>query len=373
MRHRNPSVTPASAVLREAAATARSQPVASVLTVLMIVGMIIAVMLTTGRTVAAEQQVLGSIDSAGTRSITVRAESSAGITSDVLDRLNKIDGIEWAGAFSGSIDATNTLNPEGTRVPARYVYGTDFERLSIPSGSPVPGELAYASTLAMDQLGMIDYSGAITLTSGTSYGVAGTLTVPDFLASLQPLMLIPQPASTGAEPINVIIVIAESPELVAPLSDAVLSVLAPTDPTKVSIQTSEALAQLRSLIQGQLGSFSRGLVLAITGLTGTLVAILLYGLVMMRRKDYGRRRALGATRGLIVTLVVTQTGLLAFTGITLGMAASLLILTITHAPPPGLAFMTALSILALVAALLAALVPALVASQREPIRELRVP
>lgn len=366
-------MTPVSALIREAAATARSQPVASALTVLMVVGMIVAVMLTTGRTVAAEQQVLASIDSAGTRSITVRAEPSAGITSDVLDRLGHLDGIEWAGAFSNAIDANNALNPDGMRVPSRYAYGANFDTLNIRSDSPLPGELAYASTLAMDQLGMIDDSGAITLTTGMSYGVAGTLTVPDFLAPLQPLVLIPQPAAAGTEPVTIIIVIAETPELVAPVSESVLSVLAPTDPTKVSMQTSEALAQLRALIQGQLGSFSRGLVLAITGLTGTLVAILLYGLVMMRRKDYGRRRALGATRGLIVTLLVTQTGLLALAGISLGTAASLLILAVTHSPLPGLAFTTALAILALVAALVAALIPALVASLREPIRELRVP
>lgn len=366
-------MTSAPSLIREAAATARSQPVASLLTVLMVTGMIIAVMLTTGRTVAAEQQVLGSIDSAGTRSITVRAEPSAGVTSDVLGRLGQIDGIEWAGAFSSSIDATNALNPDGTRVPARYAYGTHYDQLSIPSDSPLPGALAYASTLTMDQLGMIDDSGAITLTTGASYSVAGTLTVPDFLAPLQPLMLIPQPAATGSEPVTVIIVIAESPELVTPLSEAVLSVLAPTDPTKVSVQTSEALAQLRALIKGQLGSFSRGLVLAIAGLTGALVAILLYGLVMMRRRDYGRRRALGATRGLIIALLVTQTGLLALTGIAVGTTVSLLILATTQSPLPGVAFTTALAVLALVAALLAALIPALIASLREPIRELRVP
>ena len=60
-------------LIREAIATARSQPVASALTVFMVAGMILAVMLTTGRTVGAEQEVLGSIDSAGTRSITIRA------------------------------------------------------------------------------------------------------------------------------------------------------------------------------------------------------------------------------------------------------------------------------------------------------------
>ncbi len=197
--------------------------------------------------------------------------------------------------------------------------------------------------------------------------------MPDFLTGFEPLALVPQPNATGTEPINVIVVIAERPDLVAPVSAAVLSVLAADDATKITVQTSAALAELRALIEGQLGSFSRGLVLALLGLTGALVAILLYGLVMMRRKDFGRRRALGATRSYIVTLLLAQTALLAIAGIIIGTIGSVIALLAFGDPLPGLAFTAALAILTLVTALIAALVPALVASRREPIRELRVP
>lgn len=360
-------------LLREAAATARSQPVASVLTVLMVAGMVLAVMLTTGRTVAAEQEVLGSIDAVGTRSLTIRAEEAAGVTSGVLDRLDRIEGIEWAGAFSSAVDATNTANTDGIRVPVRYAYGMHLERLGVPAALPLPGELAYASQTALDQLGLIDDAGAVTLTTGAEYAVAGRLDSPDFLAALQPLMIVPRPDATGTEPVGVIVVIAERPDLVAPVSAAVLSVLAPDDPTKVSVQTSETLATLRALVEGQLGSFSRGLVLALLALTGALVAMLLYGLVMMRRKDYGRRRALGATRTLIVVLLLTQTALLAGTGVVVGGVVATAVLLALGDPLPGLAFTGALGILAVITALIAALAPALVASRREPIRELRVP
>ncbi|WP_258059858.1 FtsX-like permease family protein [Rathayibacter sp. AY1A7] len=340
---------------------------------LVIAGMILTVMLTTGRTVAAEQQVLGSIDSAGTRSITVRADNTAGITSNVLDRIGRLDGIEWAGAFSSAIDATNTLIPDGTRVPARFAYGPNIDTLGISPNSPIPGELAYASPTALAQLGLVDRVGAITLTTGASYGVAGTLTAPDFLNQLQPLLLIPQPEPVGTEPVSVVVVIAERPDLVAPLSDAVVSVLAADDPLKVQVETSENLAELRALIADQLGSFSRGLVLALLALTGTLVAILLYGLVVMRRKDYGRRRALGATRSLIVFLLLAQTAILATIGVIVGFIAATAILVASSSPLPSFAFTAALSTLSILTALLAALLPAALASRREPIKELRVP
>ncbi|QKJ21217.1 lipoprotein ABC transporter permease [Microbacterium hominis] len=339
----------------------------------MVAGMIIAVMLTTGRTVGAEQRVLGSIDTAGTRSITIRAEQSAGVTSDAVDRIAHIDGVEWAAGFSAAVDATNTLIPDGTRVPARFAYGPHLDRLDIPREIPLEGTAAYVSPLAAAELGMVDTAGAITLLGGPEYAVVGALDIPDFLTGLQPVLLIPQPDPIGTEPVALIMVIAERPDLVAPVSDAVLSVLGADDFTKVTVQTSETLAHLRALIQGQLGGFSRGLVLAVLALTGALVAILLTGLVLMRRKDYGRRRALGATRGLIVALLLTQTGLLATLGVALGAATSTAALLMLGDPLPGAAFTASLGVLALATALLAALIPAITASRREPIRELRVP
>lgn len=361
------------AVVRESAASARSQPVASVVTVLVIVGMILAVMLTTGRTVGAEQRVLGSIDSAGTRSITIRAEDGAGLTSDVLDRIAGISGIEWAGAFSMAVDATNTAIPDGIRVPVRFAYGSHLDRLGIPRVPSEEDGAAWASARALDELGLPDMAGSLSLTTGAIHGVAGKLEVPDYLADFEPVVLVPRPEASGSEQVGTIVVIATRPELVAPVSDAVLSVLAVDDPAKVSVRTSEALADLRGLIQGQLGSFSRGLVLALLALTGGLVAILLYGLVMMRRKDFGRRRALGATRGIIVALLLTQTAILAVIGIGIGVTTASVILLVSGDPLPGAPFVTALAVLSLLVALVAALLPALVASRREPIRELRVP
>lgn len=104
-----------------------------------------------------------------------------------------------------------------------------------------------------------------------------------------------------------------------------------------------------------------------------VVSILLYGLVMMRRNDFGRRRALGATRGFIVRLLLTQTGLLAVAGVLLDLVAAVVVLVASGDPLPGPAFMVAIGVLALAATLLAALIPALVVSRREPINELRVP
>lgn len=360
------------ALVREAAATARSQTVASVLTVLMVAGMILAVMFTTGRTVANEQQVLGSIDSAGTRSIVVRAQGDAHLTTAVLARLAAVDGIDWMGAFSSAQDATNAQVLDGTRVPMRYAYGAQFGDLGIPASPPLPGQQAYASDWALSLYGLPDGAGAITVRDGPTFAMSGRLTVPANLSDFEPLVLVPTPV-TGAETVNLLIITVTRPDLVAPVSRTVQGLLAVDDPSKATIATSENLATLRALVQGQLSTFSRGLVLALLGLTAVLIAVLLYGLVLMRRKDYGRRRALGASRGLIVGLLLTQTLLLAVTGVLVGVATSYAVMFALRLPPPGAAFTVALGVLTVAVAVLAAWVPAVVASRREPIRELRTP
>jgi putative ABC transport system permease protein len=174
-------------------------------------------------------------------------------------------------------------------------------------------------------------------------------------------------------PVSVLVVIAARPDLVAPLSRAVQSVLAVDDPTKVKLSTSESLAQLRALVQGQLGSFGRSLVIVIFALTAVLVAAILYGLVMLRRKDFGRRRALGASQSLIITLLLTQMFVLSTIGTVLGCTFAAIGLIATGDPLPGIPFFAAVGILAITTGLAAALLPAVVAARRDPLRELRVP
>jgi len=375
-RVRSPGRRPLSwwAVVREALVSALTQPVASVLTLVVIAGMCAAVLLTAGRAVGAEQDVIGSIDSAGTRSIIVRAEPVAGLDTTVLDRIRNIDGIEWAGAFSLAHDVRNGAFDDGTRVPLRQVWADDWAQLGLPKTLPGTGDVAYASDSALAQLGLDEPVGPVELNGGSGgYAVGGRIAVPEHLAFLEPLLLAPQPADTPPAPVGALLVIAERPDLVAPVAEAVGSVLGVDDPTKVSVQTSEDLASLRAIIEGQLGSFGRTLTLGILAVTAFLVAVLLYGMVMLRRKDFGRRRALGASQRLIVALITIQTAAVATVGAAIGSATALIVLAVTGDPLPGWNYVSGVGILAVLVAIVSALLPAVAASRREPIRELRVP
>ena len=360
------------AIVREATSASLSSPIASIATTILVASLCATVLLTTGRTVGTEQAVLGSIDAAGTRTIVVRADPAAGLKSSVLDRLSSIDGIQWAGAFGQAIDVTNTHVADGDRVAARLAYGSRLNKIGIPGKVPFPGETAWGTTAALADLGLPDRAGSVTTLSGADYTVAGRIHLPDWLSFLGPTLVVPQPPGPPA-PVSIVVIVANRPDLVAPLASAVQSILGVDDPTKVTITTSEALAQLRALVQGQLGSFGRGLVLLVLAVSAILVASILTGLVTLRRKDFGRRRALGATRGLIIVLVLTQTAGLALNGVIIGSGIATVVLVAGRDPLPGVAFTGAIAVLAMAVSLTAALVPAIIASRRDPITELRVP
>jgi putative ABC transport system permease protein len=94
--------------------------------------------------------------------------------------------------------------------------------------------------------------------------------------------------------------------------------------------------------------------------------------VLVRSKDLGRRRALGATRGTIISLVTLRTLGPALLGAALGTGLGIYLTHRLDATPPW-QFTTGTATLALLAALAAAIPPALYAATRDPVRVLRTP
>lgn len=356
--------------LREALATALAQPVGTALTLLIVAVVAIAGMVTTGRSVAAEEDVLASIDSVGTRTITVRAESDAGVTTELLDRLQNIDGIEWTIGLTSSQDATNALLDGGGKVAVRSAYSSDFGVLNVPpTTSPAR---VIASESALRTLGLPDGVGGIVLDDGAEHAITGPIEVPAQLTSYEPLAIIPNAPPDKPARLTTVVVVAERPDLVAPVSAVVRSLVGSQDPSLVAVETSERLADLRIQVGEQLGSFSRGLLLTVLAAGSLIVAFTLLGLVAMRRRDFGRQRALGATRGFIITVLVLRTCITASAGSAIGLGTGLGVLLATGGALPNPSFVVAVAILSILTPTFAAVVPALIASRRDPAKELRV-
>lgn len=113
--------------------------------------------------------------------------------------------------------------------------------------------------------------------------------------------------------------------------------------------------------------------LVILGVGLLIIAATLTGAVSQRRRDFGRRRALGATRSAIIVLVLTQTAASSVLGACVGAAGGLFAVFQLAGSLPSGAFVLGVAALAIFAALVAALLPACVAATRDPVQILRVP
>lgn len=360
-------------LVAEAVRVLEARPVSSVVTGLIVAGVCGVILSTTGQTVQAETQVLAQIDEAGTRSIVVTdTNGAAGIGPDAIDRISHLCGVEWAVGFGPAIDVRAAGIPGGNPAAVRVVYGTLPPEVTTTSWNQVPGTVL-VGPYAKESLGLEISAGGVVTSDNVDYAVVGSLDAVDPLMFLNRLLIAaPDPAAIDPT-VRVLYVLTTRPEDVRPAADAIIGLLDPQDPTAVGIQTSEAIADIRKAVQGELGRYSRRLVALILAVGLVLVGLNVYGTVTAARRDYGRRRALGASRSDIITLVAAQTISTAAAGAVCGSLVGDIVIWRLTQSTPNLVFSTAVATLAILAAGAAAIPPAVIAAWRDPVSILRIP
>lgn len=357
----------------EAVRVARAQPVASTVTTLIVAAVCGVILSTTGQTIQAENAILSRIDDAGTRSITLTdTEGRAGMDPDSVRRIERLSGLEWVVGLGPASDVRAAGIPGGEPVALRPMYGTIPPQVAYSEWDVAPGT-ALVGPEAQTLLGLRVPAGGVESSDGSSYAVVGWFDAGDPLEHLdRSILAAPDPAVVSPV-VRTIHVLAQRPDQVAALADAVVAVVGPSDPSSLGVQTSESLAQIRAAVAGELGTYGRRLVLMILGAGLVLVVLNMYGAVTTRRRDFGRRRALGASRGAIIALVTMQTAITGVLGAALGIAVGTSVVwRLTHQLPDP-AFAVAVAVLAVIATIAAALPPAVVAAHRDPVKALRVP
>jgi putative ABC transport system permease protein len=348
---------------------ALTQPVATAVTFLLVATVCTVILATTGQTVAAEAQVLSRIDLAGTRSITVLDSGGrAGLTVSAVDRISLLSGVEWVIGLGPAQDATNAQIEGGRPAPIRTLYGDLPGIVTATSWDRATGTALIGSE-AQAVLGLDVPAGGLIL-GDRELVILGSFTADEPLAFLNRSGLTVY--DTGGA-IRSIQILARQPADVEPLARAVVMVLDPLDPSSVAVETSAALADLRTAVAGELGRYGRNLVSLVLSVGLVLVGLSVYGTVSARRRDFGRRRALGASRPTIVGLVIGQTLLAAAGGTVVGSIVGLLMIRRATGALPAPGFPVSIATLALLTATIAALPPAMIAAFRDPVRVLRVP
>lgn len=268
-----------------------------------------------------------------------------------------------------SINVRNVAIPDGPAVASRTVWTTGEDGPLTTTGlSEIHATIASDHALAV--LGMPDHVGTVHTAADMTVPVMTRFEMPDYLAFMDPIVLA---ASTEPGPIAIIVIVVEHVNDVAAVTPIIRNALMATDPGKVSIETTGDFARVQAVVAGQLGGYGSALVIATLLALAGIVTSLLWGLVMIRRKDFGRRRALGASQPFIIALVLTQTGIAAVVGALIGTLGGTVTLTLLGDPQPSPQFTLAVAVLAISASLLGAIPPAVIASRREPLAELRVP
>ncbi|MBA2336239.1 MAG: ABC transporter permease [Acidimicrobiia bacterium] len=358
----------------EAARIAVARPVATVLVGAIVAAVGAVILLTTGQTVAAENDVLSRIDEAGTRSIVITDDQgTAMLRPQVVDRVGAVAGVEWVIGLGYASDGENSwLGGGGAPVAVRTLYGDLPEGpVTVNGRAPAPGE-ALVGVAAAATLGFEHGIGGVEL-GGDQLAVVGIIDGDGPLGFLDTGMVAAPAPDDTTGPLRSIHIVVDQPSQVAAVAVAARRLLDAEDATSVSVTTSETLADVRAAVAGELGRYGRNLVLLILGAGLVLVGLTVYGSVTLQRQDFGRRRALGATRTAIVTLVTVQNMLVAMIGTLFGVAVATAVALWRQDLGPSLTFAVAVGVLAVVATAAAAVVPAVIAAHRDPVRVLRVP
>lgn len=357
-------------VIREAWRTTTAQVVPTTLTVLVVAGMAFAAVTTAGRAVAAEEAVLAAIDREGTRTVVARARTASDVltpeTVVALDRLHEVELVVGFGPAVGVDPLVARPAQVGLRVMVLPDPPTD--ELRAPQGT------ALASDAALDALGFVDGVGTVVDGADRQTQVRGPVELPEAAAVLEPLLVVPRAADDAqGVSLTTVVVVARTPGAVAAVTDALVGIVAAPEPGDVTVETSRVLADARAAVAGELTAWSRAHLLSLLGGAALLVSATLGALVAMRRRDYGRRRALGASRMLVATLLTAGTAGIAFVAALAGLALALAVLRWQGGPLPGIPYLVAVVILSVAAACVGALPPAAFAATRDPLTELRTP
>ena len=359
----------------EALAGARAQPVTSALLVLIALILCALIQLTTGRTAGVEESLLRSFDEETSRMVVVRADSDSGLAMDILGPLRQINEIEAITILGPAWDARNhDLGSSAQAVAVRAMPAElCVDTFTCENIEQLPSALL-ATGQAMQLLGVSPGVGKLAATYGSIYGVSEQLMLPTHLSSLEPIVLQPLPSTALAtQPAGMVIALVREPEQLTAVAGLIGDLINVPDKSKIAIETGKSQAELRASIASQVASYGHGLLAALLLGTGATIGAIALGVVLLRRREFGRRRSLGATRTWLITFVTTQVLVLATAGSILGTALGLIVLTAEGAPLPSPSFVLAVLLLSIGGSALFALLPAAYGASRDPVAELRVP
>lgn len=361
----------AESALREATHNAVAHRGSTIVLTLVALAMTAVSLLTAGRAASAEADVARSVDEAGPRLITLTIEEpSAGLDHYAMARIGQIEGVEWVLGLGAAQDVRSAHTGRRTGIASRTLLSPLPPQVTVTHGrSTRPGE-ALISERTQRSLGLLEPVGAVTRNYQV-HPLVGRFTSSGVIADLDRLVLI-HPREASHEHATLVHLLAERALDVQAITDQA-RILAGIPEDLLTAHTSPELVELGRVLSGQVGALSRQFATGAIAVGLVLVSLTMTLSVGTRRRDYGRRRALGATRSALLALAVLEATISIVAGVLLGTALALGFGTWWNGTIPPATFITANATLIVAAGAAAAIPPAAHAAWLDPLTILRVP
>lgn len=348
----------------ESLRVAAASRVVSALIALLALAIPLAVLGATGLNIEGQRAVLRRVDEIGTRIVTVVAGGQEqGIPSGAVERIARLPGVEWVVGLGPVFDVRNR-QPTGEPTPVR-AYRAVGAPVAFSSLTEATG--AYLSETSARRAGL---GGAYSMLDPGALAVVGWFQAAEPLRALEAFILVPGEREIELERV---IVAASDVGGVEPIANALPAMIGESAAQGASVQRSGALLEARESVRAEINRQDRALVVALLLGAMVMAAAVVFAGTVAARRDFGRRRALGATRLQLTLLVLLGTLWPASIGAALGVLAGWGYLGSRLGVLPDWRYPVAIGTVTIMGLVAASIFPAAVAATRDPLRVLRVP
>jgi putative ABC transport system permease protein len=318
----------------------------------------------TGLNIESQAAILARLDEVGARVMTMVSIGPApAIPATAVDRIARLDGVAWVVGLGPVIDV-RARTVAGEPTPAR-TYRSIGAPVRFTGRTAAQG--AFVSAASAGRLGL---AGAYSVLD-PDIAIVGWFDAEEPLTSLGSFVLIPDDDNRSM--FERVIVGVDTVGWVEPVAANLGAMAGKEAATATTIERSPILLAARDAIRDEVTRRDRELVLGLLAGATAFCCLVVFAGSAATRRDFGRRRALGASRPQLIVLVMLGTLWPAVIGSALGAFAGWAYVGSKLGHVADWHFAASTCVLTSIAFVVSSALPASVAATRDPLRVLRVP
>lgn len=313
------------------------------------------------------------MESAEYRTVKITDNSDTPLLSlESVRRMESVNVVESAWSFSAAFDVVNPSVPESVRVSAVYFYPSfgDLPIQVVHGRMPErPGEVI-VPWKDYQRLGFDASGGTIEADSGAVWGVVGAFVPEHSRAPTSALIY----ALDDLNQVKTCILQVRSTQDIDFVVKMLATFVGVGHDDSITVDKSDDIKKLGGVLTSSQNSYTSVSILGTIALSLLVLAFLAVLMVNSRRVEFGRRRALGASRRTIIALLTLQSVLTVGTAcLSSGIIGVVIALVFFPRGVPSVLFLASVTIIMIAGALIVQMPSVLFAALRDPVRVLRTP